>query len=292
MKIPSAIDLDAYCAPLRDPTARTELAARSGLSAENAGLYLDAVCNEAQTGLRLLEWAGLQPADRVLEVGAGGGLLSGFLRSRGIDLVAIEPTGDGFEATPKLAAVISEASGVPANILPLSAREIEPRRHGFFDLIFSVNVIEHFRPINENLDALAHVMGPRGTQVHTCPNYHVPYEPHYGIPLLPFAPRFTPFLGKRRSESVWRSLNFVTSTDLRAYARRFGLTISFKPGTLGETIERLCAEPAFAARHPRTLYLVARVIKAAGLSGTLRRLPPSCVTPMTVILRRLECPLP
>lgn len=286
MNILSATDLDAYCAPLRQPMTRNEFAARTGLSAETAGLYLDAVCNEAQAGLRLLEWAGLQPTDRVLEVGAGGGLLSGFLQSRGIDLVAVEPMGDGFETTSELTAVISEASGVSANILPLSAREVEPQTHGFFDLIFSVNVIEHFQPINENLDALALVMGHRSVQAHTCPNYHVPYEPHYRIPLLPVAPRFTPFLGHRRTENLWRSLNFITSTDLRAYARRFGLAITFRQGTLGEALERLCAEPAFAARHPRALYYTARVMKAGGLTSMLKRLPPSCVTPMTVILRR------
>lgn len=239
-----------------------------------------------RTGLRLLELAGLRSAGRILEVGAGGGLLSGFLQSRGLDLVAIEPAAHGFEATSQLAALISEATRVSAKILPLSARDVAPERHGFFDLIFSVNVIEHFQPMNENLDALTRVTGRGGVQVHTCPNYHVPYEPHYGIPLLPFAPQRTPFLGSRRSESLWWSLNFITSTDLEAYARRSGLAISFQQGSLGEALERLCAEPAFAARHPKILLRAARVMKAAGLTRVLKQLPPSCVTPMTVLLRR------
>lgn len=286
MKILSATDLDAYSLPLRQPDARAQFAARANLPAEFASLYLDAVCNEAQTGLRLLEWARLQPGHRVLEVGAGGGLLSGFLQSRGVDLVAIEPTAEGFEATTELALVISAATAISAKILPLSAREIEPRKHGYFNLVFSVNVIEHFQPMNENLDALARIMGDGGVQTHTCPNYYIPYEPHYKIPLLPFAPQFTPFLGHRRSENLWRSLNFITSSDLRAYARRFGLAISFKQGTLSAAIERLCAEPAFAARHPKILHRAARVIRAFGLARVLRALPPSWATPMTVILRR------
>ena len=283
----SETDLDAYSASLRQPDSRAELVARSDLPAATAALWLDAICNEAQTGLRLLKWAGLLPSHRVLEVGAGGGLLSGFLQSRGVNLVAIEPTGDGFEVTPKLAELVRDATGVSADILPLSAQELEPRKHGLFDFTFSVNVIEHFQPMNENLDALARVMSHRGIQAHTCANYHVPYEPHFGIPLLPLVPHLTPSIGRWRSRNVWRSLNFITATDLQAYAERFGLTISFKQGTLGEALERLCSEPAFAARHPTILYGAARAMKAAGLIGLLKKLPPTWVTPMTVTLRRL-----
>jgi hypothetical protein len=66
--------------------------------------------------------------------------------------------------------------------LPLEARELDPERH-----IFSVNIIEHFQPLDDNLDGLARVMKSNGVQVHTCPKYHVPYEP-----------------------PIWRSLNFIT----------------------------------------------------------------------------------
>lgn len=51
MSVLSAIDLDAYCAPLMQPGARAEFAARTGLPADTARLYLDAVCNEAQIEL-------------------------------------------------------------------------------------------------------------------------------------------------------------------------------------------------------------------------------------------------
>ena len=33
--------------------------------------------------------------------------------------------------------------------------------------------------------------GEGGAMIHMCPNYFVPYEPHFGIPLIPFAPRAT-----------------------------------------------------------------------------------------------------
>jgi 2-polyprenyl-3-methyl-5-hydroxy-6-metoxy-1,4-benzoquinol methylase len=286
MSVLSADDLRYYSAPVLQPGPRTELAARTGLSLGRASLYLDAICNEAQTGLRLLEIAEINSAHRILEVGAGGGLLTGFLQSRGFNVVAIEPTGDGFEATPRLAEVIRKATGVTANIANSAARNLNPAEHGTFDLIFSVNVIEHFQPLKENLDALALVMNSNAVQIHTTPNYRIPYEPHYGIPILPLAPHLTPFLGNRRAENLWRSLNFVTSKDLRSYAERFGLSISFQRGALYDSLERLCAEPEFAARHPKILHNAARLIRASGLIYLLKKLPPEWVTPMTVTLRR------
>jgi len=287
MSVLSATDLHIYCAPLLLPNAHTEFATHAGLSNETARLYLQAVCNEAQTGLRLLEWAGLQQNQRVLEVGAGGGLLCGFLQSRGVDIVGIEPTGWGYDTTPKLASFIAGATRVTARILPLAARDLDPRKIGLYDMIFSVNVIEHFQPLSDNLDGLARVMDRGSVQVHTCANYRVPYEPHYGIALLPFAPQLTPFLGRRRSESLWHSLNFITAADLRNHAKRFGLALSFRQGMLGEAIERLIDEPAFAARHPPILRSAAAALKATGLTGILKNLPPQWVTPMTASLRRL-----
>lgn len=281
----SAADLRAYSTPMLQAGPRALLAARTGLSPKWASLYLDAICNEAQTGLRLLNVAGISPTHRILEVGAGGGLLTGFLQSRGFDVVAIEPIGHGFEATPRLAEVICEATGVTANILSLAARDVNVTEHGTFDLIFSVNVIEHFQPLRENLDALALIMRPKAVQIHTAPNYRIPYEPHYGIPLIPLAPRLTPVRGHRRAESLWRSLNFITSKDLRSYAERCGLSISFQQGVLYDSLERLCAEPEFAARHPKILYHAARLMRASGLIYLLKQLPPEWVTPMTVILR-------
>lgn len=90
--------------------------------------------------------------------------------------------------------------------------------------------------------------------------------------MLPFAPQLTPYLGRRRllSEDVWRSLNFITASDLRSYAKRFGLSISFKQGMLGDALDRLCAEPEFAARQPAPLYRVAKAMQALRVTRMLR----------------------
>lgn len=216
--------------------APSELAEAAGLTIKDARAYIKAISNEAHTGLWLLAWPDLSGCQRLLEVGAGGGLLTAFLQSRGFDLTAIEPVGQGFEATQALRRVVSDAVSYSPRIIESEARDLDPKQYGFFELIFSVNVIEHFQPMKENLNGLARIMAPGGVQVHTCPNYHLPYEPHYGIPLLPFAPHLSTYLLRREvsAEGLWRSLNFITSSDLRAYAKEHGFEITFKRGTLGE----------------------------------------------------------
>jgi protein-L-isoaspartate O-methyltransferase len=73
MNVVAAADLEKYCAPLREPHVSRELASHAGIPADVAADYVEAICNEAHTALRLLEWAALRPQDRVLEVGAGAG---------------------------------------------------------------------------------------------------------------------------------------------------------------------------------------------------------------------------
>jgi SAM-dependent methyltransferase len=279
-------EFERFCAPLREVTAAALAARRLGGSREEARLRLDILYGEACTGLKLLDWAGFQPHYRCLEVGSGAGLLTVFLQTRGFDLVAIDPVGRGFESSSALARALAEILGVAPSILRRAACELDPNDIGHFDLIFSVNVIEHFQPRDVNLDGLARVMAAAGTQVHTCPNYLIPYEPHFGIPLIPLAPWATPYLGHRRllEDNLWRSLNFVTASDLRAYAKRHRLKILFRSGTVAEALERLLQEPAFAGRHPPILRLAAKLARHPSLTRLLAGLPPIAATPMTVRL--------
>jgi len=285
----SAADFDCFAAGLQDPASAARLAAETGLPSDHACIYLAAMAGEAHVALRLLERGGLRPGHRVLEVGAGAGLLTAYLQSRGLDLVAIDPGGAGFPATPALARIAQETTGVAPRIWPLAARELDPASHGLFDLIFSVNVIEHFQPLDENLAGLARVMSSDCVQVHTCPNYIVPYEPHYRIPLVPFAPRLTPYVWRwtMRNEPLWSSLNFITSADLRAYAARHGLALTFESGTMAAALQRLLDEPAFSDRHPPLLRRAAGIAAQIGLIALVRKLPAKVATPMTVRLRRL-----
>jgi 2-polyprenyl-3-methyl-5-hydroxy-6-metoxy-1,4-benzoquinol methylase len=288
VKALSAAELEVFFTPLHKASAAAVVAERIGCSRSRARHLLRNLCGEARAGLMLLDWAGVQPGWRILEVGAGGGLLTAFLQSSEFDVVAIDPAGQGFELSPSLARAVAEILGVAPRILHLAASELDRRQIGTFDLIFSVNVIEHLQPMDTNLDGLARVMAGNGSQVHTCPNYRVPYEPHFGIPLIPLAPWATPYFGRRTllQDKLWRSLNFITVSDLRAYAKRHRLKILFRSGTIAEAMNRLLHEPAFAGRHPTVLRRAARLAQITGLNSLLAKLPPIAATPMTVRLWR------
>ncbi len=285
MRALSHDELDAFSAPLQTADNIARLARDTGWEERQAGLYLASILGEAHLGLTLLDWAGLNADARVLEVGAGAGLLSAFLQARGVALTAIEPVAQGFDATLAARTIVARGTGMAPDISPLEARQLDPARDGPFDVIFSVNVIEHFQPLQENLDGMARVMAPGGVQVHTCPNYRIPYEPHYGVPLLPFFPGRTP-PAARHGDGLWRSLNFITAGDVHRYARAYGLQASFQRGTMGASLRRLRTEKAFAARQPPLLHHIASLSHWTGLTALLGAVPPELATPMTFCLRK------
>jgi SAM-dependent methyltransferase len=282
-----AAAFDAFSAGLREPGVAAQFASEARFSEREAELYIASIVNEAHLALRALGDVRLNGGRRVLEVGSGAGLLTAFLQSQGVDILGIEPVQDGFDVTPVLARIVRVTTGVCPNIVPIAASELGIATHGVFDVIFSINVVEHFQPLTENLAALARVMTADGIQIHTCPNYYVPYEPHFGIPLIPLVPGLTVRLWRRelRDNSLWRSLNFVTASDIRRYAFENGLEAVFETGAMGSALRRLRQEPAFAARHPRSLKWVADIAHHTGLLALLGRLPATLATPMTVLLR-------
>lgn len=263
-----------------------ELASAAGLSRSHAEIYISAIINEASLALQLLQTTPLA-SGRVLEVGAGAGLLTAFLQSRDIELVGIEPVGSGFGATPILRQIVRKSTGMEPRVLHLEARQLDPDDHGLFDVIFSINVVEHFQPLDLNMAGLARVMSSQGMQIHTFPNYFVPYEPHFGIPLLPFVPHLTMRVWRRelRNDPLWQSLNFVTAGKIRRFAARHGLEVVFQPGAMALTLRRLQLEPAFAARQPTVLRRAASVANRCGLTTLLKHVPAGFATPLIARLR-------
>lgn len=276
-------DFERFLARVDRDAAAAALAAAEGTTREDARRTLDIYFGEAAFGLRLIA-ADLAPGARVLEVGAGAGLICAFLQARGVDAVGLEPAESGFGFMRALSAALASlsAAGRDRAILEIPAAALDPERHGAFDLIFSVNVIEHVGDLPAAFAAMAGVLAPQGLMIHHCPNYTFPYEPHFGIPLVPFAPRataalFAKAIGPRRD--LWDGLNFVTAGDIRRIARRENLVVDFERGALAASLRRLAGDAGFAARHPLARF-------GAGLAPLLELAPPDLATPMTMRLRK------
>lgn len=281
----------AQAAPVLDAIATDDfahaVAARAGRPADDVHRAVADIVSEANLALTLLRSVGPFPRrTHFLEVGAGAGVVAGVLHAAGANVTAIEPLIGGFEL---FAAVRAElVARVPSAAVQLdrrSALELTPTRDGPFDLIFSVNVLEHVHPLAASLDALAAVLAPGGRMLHTCPNYRVPYEPHFASPLVPLRPAATARLRPALiDDPLWQSLNFITAGDISRFAARRQLSLHFRPGVLADAIERLARDPAFARRQG----WAGRIAAALGRAGAhrwLRALPPTWLTPMVFELR-------
>jgi SAM-dependent methyltransferase len=179
--------------------------------------------------------------------------------------------------------LLREALGITHPHLTLPVEDITAEVAGTFDLVFSNNVLEHVDDVDRTMGALSEVLRPSGVMVHNCPNYHVPYEPHFGVPLLPGWPAETARLlpASVTSTGLWRSLNFVTARQVRRVAARHGATVDFERGVLADAFDRF-GEPEFARRH-RVLARLAGPLRA--ITPLVRRIPPSLATPMIVSWR-------
>jgi hypothetical protein len=143
------------------------------------------------------------------------------------------------------------------------------------------------QPLGRNLGAIGAVLAPGGRMIHTCPNYRVPYEPHYRIPLVPGRPALTAHLARRASrDPAWETLNWITAGDVERIARRHGLSVSFHAGELQAALALLRTDEAFAQRQRGLVTVVAGVLDRLGLLGLMGRLPASFATPMTYTLTR------
>jgi SAM-dependent methyltransferase len=271
-----------------------EAAERACRPREECRHLLETFTNEAKTYWPMLQQH-IHQGSRVLEVGSGLGFLSLWLTEIGVNVTSLEPAAGPFDIFGSLASIISELSNGPqANVLPIGVESINSAGLGKFDVIFSFNVLEHIDDLESAFAAMAKALSPSGIMLHSCPNYAFPYEPHLGIPLIPFAPQWTHCVFSTRiaaQQQVWESLNFITARRLRNLAKKNFLEVELLPGQMTAQIERLAIDAVFAERHFRgpmgvlirsTLWTARKM----GVLKVLRNAPPDFLTPMTAIVRK------
>jgi protein-L-isoaspartate O-methyltransferase len=282
---PSEDSFASFCSRVESTAFVDELADRVSWDRQALKVRLAVAMSEAAQTLRLL--AGLEVDDDgcLIEIGAGLGLTSAYLSLCGFNIVALEPAAIGFDEHVSIARNVAELVGSNHVVYEFGAEELRAEVHGHFSVIFSNNVLEHICDLDSALGALKSVLSTEGLMVHSCANYSVPFEPHFGIPLVPVFPRFTASLLRESTTSsdVWKSLNFINARRVKRIASATGLHADFRPGALATSVERLGTDPEFGGRH-RFLRVVGRVAVASRATSLLRRLPATWATPMDFIL--------
>jgi SAM-dependent methyltransferase len=239
---------------------------------------------EAIFGMRLLSKFTLE--GRILEVGSGPGMLIAWLHMNGVNITGIEPSELGFEFNLQIQNAIWEYYKLPGNlILDLVAEGLDPAIHGKFDLIYSVNVIEHLLPENIELafTKIKNILAEDGMIHHHCPNYIIPFDPHYGLPLVPMFPQLIGKIKGVANQNLWKSINFITLPQVKKVASAIGMEVSFQQKVMKETFLRLEEDKEFAERHV-SLAKIYPILKKLGIINFFGLIPPILCTPMSFTL--------
>lgn len=227
---------------------------------------------------------GYKSGRKILEIGGGVGFCYLWLKKQGMNITSIEPSqfgGNNYEVGLK----IMKIAGVDSSgWLSFSADEVGKLGQSY-DFIFSNNVLEHIDNLEESLQALCEVMSSGGSMTHTCPNYLVPYEPHFGILLVPFFPKFSEIFNRSlKVDPLWRTLNFITSTKIKKFAEKNKLKLSYDKNELLKTLERLSVEKNFRKKH-LLASLIYKALFWLKITSVINLVPPSFATPMKFSLK-------
>jgi len=257
---------------------------------EKVATMLDTYANESRVTLALIA-EHLQTDQSILEVGAGLCFTSLFLKAEGYNITALEPAIGGFGMFEQLKnMVLAHHQPLKLQVITEPAQSLHTDQHGPFDLIFSNNVMEHIPDWQGALSAMASVLSAQGKMVHACPNYSIPYEPHYGTPALRYFPGLSRslFLSSDADLGIWHSLNFITCRQIKKYCKNQQLHYYFQESLLYNALKRIDDDPLFKQRHQGMIANIATFIMRSGLGSIIKRIPPTMATPMIVEISKKE----
>lgn len=238
----------------------------------NAELWL----NEAKFGHQhLLKYCReLAAGSSVLEVGCGSGILLAMLRESisDVEFHGIEPFGEGFDGLRELNKLLQETGTTIQNV---GYEDFRPERP--VDLIYSVNVFEHLDDWRDFLGFVERNLSADGVCVTMCPNYNVPYESHFRIPILlnkrttkaVFHRSISRFENINNCHGLWESLNFVKLSEVKKATKRTGLSLRINHEITNYMIDRLSSDEEFRKRQ-RSLSIIGSLIKKLGLTRLLK----------------------
>ena len=99
----------------------------------------------------------MPPGSSVLEIGAGAGWQSKLLAEYGLGVEAIDVEDSRYESQRIWPVLIYDGENIPF-----------PDSH--FDVVFSSNVLEHIKQVDQFLDEIKRVLKPDGIAVHIVPS--------------------------------------------------------------------------------------------------------------------------
>lgn len=227
----------------------------------------------------------------VLEIGCGTGYLLSQLAQKfdDISFTGVEPIGSGFA---QFESTLNAIEKKYANITFIRKRIEDIQSDERYDLIYSINVFEHLDDWRAAIDICVSMLNPGGLLVILCPNYWIPYESHFSLPVIGtksltykiFSGKIVRMEEAFEAQGLWKSLNFVTVPQVQRYCRTKGHNLEFDTAIMARMLDRLDEDPEFKKRQNR-LARMASLANRLGAGLLIRILPPRWSAYMKVIVR-------
>jgi len=186
---------------------------------------------------------------KILEVGGGVHLLTSFLNQE-YDVTSVEPGGFTDYTNELRNKILSK------NNLKVHTTTLENFNTGEkFDLIFSMNVLEHTEDIEMHLRICINLLKDENSLLLIqCPNYTFPFECHFYKWFIPFLPNFTfKYLRKKQlikelgMDRYNNTLNFLNFNCTYFKIKKLNLPIIFKH-PLKNIFDRMTNDAVFKDR--------------------------------------------
>lgn len=220
----------------------------------------------------------IAPGQRCLEIGAGSGFFTHLLATAGVNVDAIEPIGPGFA---QFRGPLAFVAGLHRDRVHLINTRIEDLEfENAYDVAVSINVFEHVDDWRTAIRRTLKALKPGGRAIILCPSYDVPYESHFGIPVIGsksltyrlFRSRIQRREHELNAVGLWNSLNFISGAEILRFCREQGFPCSFDRGIVPRMFRRVTEDAGFRNRRGSLAgWLIAA--ERAGLPAIMGRLP-------------------
>ncbi len=212
----------------------------------------------------------IKKGSAIVEIGSGTGLLSMYLASLGYKVYSFEPQSSGFKDMQKMKELLKEcwASDFPiVNFMNDYYSESYFKENEVIDYFLAVNVIEHIPNYGELIQNVKKKMNSNSIFRIICPNYLIPYEPHFDIPIF-FSKKLTSILLRNKilnsdlSDPLefWDDLSWPTPSKVKKAVTDSKMSVVFSRQTTKSYLERPFVDDSFKQRKNKSTFSVIKLI--------------------------------
>ncbi len=220
----------------------------------------------------------LKPNSNILEIVSSPYLLLSQITENHpkLNINGIEPIGDGFELFDRILKILKRKQK-KINLFKGKFEDYNEKKK--FDLIFSINVLDHVENWKVYFDFLEKFLSKDGTALIYCPNYGFPYDSHFKIPMF-INKKVTYKLFKTKIDKIekqnnwiglWKSVNCVNFKQVKKYCNSINLNVLNHPEINTFLLKRLDVDEEFRKRQ-NIFRLLGELLRKTGLLGVIYKI--------------------